>query len=169
MAASEEIQVRPAIEDDATSIMRLYDDIDQLHTREMPHIFRETNGSTRSASWLRVNLEHPNYLMLVAEQTGTIVGMVEGHFHRVPSSPMYHQRALVMVDTLVVSAAHQRQGIGRLLMEELESWARRSGARDVQLMVWDFNEAAKQFYASLGYHPMYQRLNKPLDDANSKS
>jgi len=46
---------------------------------------------------------------------------------------------------------HRRQGVGRMLVEEVTAWARARGARSLQLMVTSINESAMQFYERLGF------------------
>jgi GNAT superfamily N-acetyltransferase len=50
---------------------------------------------------------------------------------------------------LAVDEAHKRCGVGRALMEALE--ARHAEGCDLLLLVTETNEAARRFYASLGY------------------
>jgi ribosomal protein S18 acetylase RimI-like enzyme len=46
---------------------------------------------------------------------------------------------------------HRRQGVGRLLVDEVAAWARLRGARALQLMVTSVNEPATHFYERLGF------------------
>jgi len=46
---------------------------------------------------------------------------------------------------------HRRQGIGRLLVNEIADWARLRGADLLQLMVTSSNENAMLFYERLGF------------------
>ena len=55
------------------------------------------------------------------------------------------------VDDVVVDAAHQGQGLGRVLMEAVHDQARRLGLRHVDLTSRPSREAANKLYRSLGY------------------
>jgi ribosomal protein S18 acetylase RimI-like enzyme len=46
---------------------------------------------------------------------------------------------------------HRRQGVGRLLVDELAAWAHLRGTRTLQLMVTSVNEPAMRFYERLGF------------------
>jgi ribosomal protein S18 acetylase RimI-like enzyme len=46
---------------------------------------------------------------------------------------------------------HRQRGIGRLLVNEVAGWARRRGARVLQLMVTSNNQPAILFYERLGF------------------
>jgi ribosomal protein S18 acetylase RimI-like enzyme len=52
---------------------------------------------------------------------------------------------------LAVSADRQRQGHGRVMMGAAEAWLRERGVLKLNLMVRSDNEAAGEFYRSLGY------------------
>ena len=47
--------------------------------------------------------------------------------------------------------AHRRQGVGRLLVDEIISWGRRCGVRTMLLMVTSNNHRAIAFYKRLGF------------------
>ena len=46
---------------------------------------------------------------------------------------------------------HRRQGVGRLLVDEVITWARSRGARTLLLLVTSVNEPAMRFYERLGF------------------
>jgi len=57
------------------------------------------------------------------------------------------------VEVLAVETASQGQGVGRLLMDAAEAWARSRGYRRITLNVFAQNERARQIYERLGYEP----------------
>ncbi|MEL7543582.1 MAG: GNAT family acetyltransferase [Pseudomonadota bacterium] len=52
---------------------------------------------------------------------------------------------------LAVAPSHQRQGVGRALMQHAEDWCVARGMWKLNLMVRDDNQDALGFYAALGY------------------
>lgn len=54
---------------------------------------------------------------------------------------------------LAVRPAHQRQGLGRLMVHEAERWLTGRGAPKAQLMVRADNSHVAAFYRRLGYEP----------------
>ncbi|MEO9634690.1 MAG: GNAT family acetyltransferase [Parasphingorhabdus sp.] len=52
---------------------------------------------------------------------------------------------------LAVDPGHQKQGLGRKMMEAAEQWLRARDAPKIQLMVRDDNDRAIGFYNALGY------------------
>jgi ribosomal protein S18 acetylase RimI-like enzyme len=55
------------------------------------------------------------------------------------------------VNYLAVHPDHQRQGLGRLLMNEAERRLRDLGCAKVNLQVRASNETAREFYRQIGY------------------
>lgn len=56
------------------------------------------------------------------------------------------------VSALVVDATRRSQGIGRLLMQQAEQWARAKGCRSVRLRSRITRERAHAFFEELGYN-----------------
>ena len=83
-------------------------------------------------------------LFLVAEFEGRIIGTVLGGFDG-RRGMVYH---------LTVEKAYRRQGIGRLLMEELEKRLRAKGCIRYYLLVTRDNAEAIAFYEKQGWQKM---------------
>ncbi|GGF87709.1 GNAT family acetyltransferase [Azorhizobium oxalatiphilum] len=83
----------------------------------------------------------PHSTILVARDGATLAGSVMvGHDgHR---GWMYY---------LAVSPAHQRKGLGRILVAAAEDWLRARGVPKVMLLVRPDNEKVRGFYDALGY------------------
>ena len=64
-----------------------------------------------------------------------------------------------------VAPKHRRTSTGRLLVDAVEAWARRSGAHTLQLMVTSSNLAAISFYQRLGFTPSGRTEPYPNDPA----
>jgi ribosomal protein S18 acetylase RimI-like enzyme len=57
----------------------------------------------------------------------------------------------VCIDQLLVSPAHEAEGVGRQLVEYAEGFAISQGARSLQVVVEDENRRAAAFYRSRGF------------------
>ncbi len=57
----------------------------------------------------------------------------------------------VQLVSMWTAPEYRRQGVGRLLVQEIMEWARERGAGVVRLMVTSNNEAAMRFYERLGF------------------
>jgi ribosomal protein S18 acetylase RimI-like enzyme len=64
---------------------------------------------------------------------------------------------------LYVDPAHRRQGIGKRLLEQAETWARSQGDRQITLQVFCENQPALKLYQQSGYQLQALALVKKLD------
>jgi GNAT superfamily N-acetyltransferase len=87
-----------------------------------------------------------NCLLLVAEAGGCVVAWLLINVYRLVSTD-----CLAQVAGLVVDEAHRNQGIGALLMERAEEWARNRECRGVILRSRSTRKDAHNFYKRLGY------------------
>jgi len=92
-------------------------------------------------------LETPSSRVLVVENGRGVVGAV--CFWIKPD--LAHGDTVVEVPMLVVAEDHRRNGVGRLLMEEVRSIASENGASLIELVTTTANVAAREFYHSLGF------------------
>jgi diamine N-acetyltransferase len=82
---------------------------------------------------------------------------------RSPAQEAYMvQEARAVVQDVGILPAWRGQGIGRALMEAAEQWARRQGARHLQLNVWEFNTGALRFYETVGFTTIARKMEKAL-------
>jgi GNAT superfamily N-acetyltransferase len=85
----------------------------------------------------------------VAETLEGVVGMVTGQL--VVSTA--EGGMVVLVEDMVVDRLWRKRGIGRLLMESMEAWARQRDASRLQLLADRTNFAALDFYDKIGWRP----------------
>ena len=80
-----------------------------------------------------------------------------------PPIPILVPRRVAVVENLAVREDVRRAGIGRALMDHAQRWAEDLGATEIDLNVHEFNQAAIDFYRSLGYATSSRRMSKRLD------
>ena len=78
----------------------------------------------------------------------------------IPEDPA---RALLL--SMWTAPTHRRQGVGRMLVDEVIRWARSRGANILLLMVTSVNESAMQFYERLGFRRTGRTEPYPNDPA----
>jgi GNAT superfamily N-acetyltransferase len=96
--------------------------------------------------------------VLVAENERGVVGWtacaVVAHIHTGP---------YVLVSGFVVDQDERGRGIGRLLMAEVEAWARARGVSSVRLNANAKREAAHRFYQALGFRKVKEQYSFQKD------
>ena len=93
-------------------------------------------------------------LVLVAEQSGEVVGFIHAHNH----DPIYAP-PMKNVVALAVRADHQKHGLGHTLISAVEDWALQDGAYAVRLNSGEHMDEALHFYKSIGYEYIKTQYN----------
>jgi GNAT superfamily N-acetyltransferase len=85
----------------------------------------------------------------VAELEGEVVGMVTAQL----LISTAEGGIVALVEDMVVDSRHRGRGIGRQLMDAIESWSRERGASRLQLLADRTNFSALDFYDKIGWRP----------------
>jgi ribosomal protein S18 acetylase RimI-like enzyme len=90
---------------------------------------------------IELKLERDQDLFLVAEENGTVMGVVMGAWDG-RRGWIYH---------LAVKPDHHREGIATALIRELEKRLIRKGAKKVNAQIYQWNQESVDFFRALGY------------------
>jgi ribosomal protein S18 acetylase RimI-like enzyme len=91
-------------------------------------------------------LEERRARVLVAEGD-VVVGVVSLWI----KPDLAHGDSVVEVPMLVISEDRRREGVGKLMMEEVQRLAAENGATLIELVATTQNNPAREFYRSLGF------------------
>jgi ribosomal protein S18 acetylase RimI-like enzyme len=139
-----ELRVREATERDAEMVHALAGELAGAVGDSTPDL-----GSVEAR--LAELLEEPRARVLVAEDDdGAVVGVASLWI----KPDLAHGDTVVEVPMLVVSEERRREGVGKLLMEEVQRLAAENEANLVELVATTHNTAARDFYRSLGFVEM---------------
>jgi ribosomal protein S18 acetylase RimI-like enzyme len=152
------IRIRPARPGDGRELADLHRDTSaSLHDLD-PSRFRLPDSDGMSA-WIDGDLATAgeDWICLVAEEDGHIVGQVEAKLHPPMDSARYQTRTDLgdvrgEVNSLGVRSTHRRRGIGRALMTEAEEWLKTRGARVILLDTFLASPESIPFYDAIGYN-----------------
>ena len=92
-------------------------------------------------------LEEPRARTLVAEDDGVVVGVASLWI----KPDLAHGDTVVEVPTLVVAEGSRGEGVGKLLMEEVQKLGAENAADLIELVAATQNVAAREFYRTLGF------------------
>ena len=96
-------------------------------------------------------ISKPDSLVMVAEQSGTVIGYV---FADVESTNWMELRGPCgIVHDIYVDEAARRLGAGRELMAAAIAWIRSKGRSQVVLLTKSRNEHARHLFTKLGFRP----------------
>jgi len=92
-------------------------------------------------------LKEPRARVLVAEGEDGVLGVASIWI----KPDLAHGDAVIEVPMLVVSGSARRRGVGKLLIEEIQSIAADENAALIELVATKENDVARAFYRSLGF------------------
>jgi GNAT superfamily N-acetyltransferase len=137
-----EIIIRAATRKDIKEMVLLLDDLFSIEADFHSDSKRQIAGITMLLDGC---MKHK--CIKVAEVDGKVVGMCSAQL--LISTAQGTPAALV--EDMVISENHRRKGIGRRLMQAIETWARSRGATRLQLLTDQTNAAAFNFYQRMGW------------------
>jgi len=156
------LTIREATEEDYDELCSLYAEVDALHSRNLPRIFRDVPGPARPRQYIFETIASEDALLLVAEDAGRVVGLLHAEVRPVPEYDLLVPRRFAHIGDIVVTETYRGHGVGRRLMEHAHRWAGEKGLSEVELNVFEFNRAAVTFYEELGYETTSRRMHKTL-------
>jgi GNAT superfamily N-acetyltransferase len=155
------VVIRRAKRSDYSAICELFRQGDAHHARAQPGEYRVQRGPSRPRKYIDRLIDDRDTLVLLATKAERTVGIAVANVMRIAGGPRVRKK-IGIVDSVVVDRSHRRKGVGSLLMNELEAWAKKRRLVDLRLNVIDANRGALAFYAALGYEPLFRRLVKKV-------
>ncbi len=104
--------------------------------------------------------DDPRHCLLLAELDGHACGLVASHTRY----SLTHGADLTRITALVVAQSCHRQGIGRLLLREVERRARRDAVSRIEVTSNISRADAHEFYRRCGYSDGSVKFVKTLGD-----
>ena len=145
----------------------MFDELDRYHGDALPRVFKKPRGLTRSQQFVLEIMADPSAALFVAEEKGTLIGFVHVCVCESRSLPFLVPRRYARIDSLEVRKGYRGAGVGKRLVERAHRWAGDEGAEQVELTVWEFNQAAIAMYEKLGYETANRRMRLALKTATT--
>ena len=144
------MNIRQADTTDIDIIEKLNREVQEIHIRNYPHIFKETS-SEEVKSWIRSLLEAKNvYIFMACEET-EIVGYVICRTLTQPENPFKYAEKFAYIDHICVTQSQRRHGVGRKLMEHAIAHAVNLGFDRIELDVYYKNTNAREAFEKIGF------------------
>lgn len=160
----QDVHIRQATEQDMEALLALYVELHEFHARALPHWLRipEVYDHTASREILKELFDKEMAVVFVAEVLGKVAGLIEVSLKEDEEHPLAAPHRYGYVQSLVVSAAFRKHGLGKALLEQAHRWTQEHGGEEVRLAVWEFPEGPLHFYEALGYNTYKRWLVKAL-------
>lgn len=99
--------------------------------------------------------------MLVAVVEDQLVG--SGYAKLLDAKPYQKYKKYACLGFMYVKPAYRGQGINKLILERLISWAKERNISEVRLQVYDENTIAKNAYRKVGFKPNLLEMRMEID------
>lgn len=123
------IKIRAARGDDAVLLATLCGFVQELHVRERPDVFKQTDVVALEA-WFRATLAAGNAIAWIAELGGMPAGYALVMEHHRDENAFCYERRWHEVDQLSVHPDHRRRGVARALLRHALTSATEAGASE---------------------------------------
>jgi len=119
-----------------------YADVVLLNKNEMGYDYPAEDTKIKLEQLIK-NSNHKIYVAMVSDK---VVGYIHAHNHDLLYAP--HLKNIMGI---AVSPDYRESGIGKMLLYEVEKWARDTGACGVRLVSGASRTGAHAFYTACGY------------------
>lgn len=137
--------IKPISETDAAPFLRLQQQLDVETSFMLMEPEERTSTIDDQRELIRLVLAAENQTILVAEREGTLVGFIG-----IRGGPFRRNRHCAHI-VMGIRQADAGQGLGKLLLAEIEKWARAQGLRRLELTVMADNHRAVRLYRGAGF------------------
>lgn len=151
--------IRRARERDVSTIVGLWQELQQANTSYDKRLATKPSAPSWYESFIRLQIEHENASVLVAEIDGVVAGYV---FGQVMQRPTLAEGDCGYVADLCVAAPYRGRGIGRRLFHELRAWFLRGGINHLEVQVVRGNPASQAFWRKMGFDEFLRTLRSEL-------
>ena len=145
-------EIRAAEERDIPGILKLLVQVDMVHHKGRPDLFKGPATKYTQAQ-LREILRDETTPVFVAVDGGAVEGHAFCVVKQFPDDNILTDIKSLYVDDICVDETRRGRGIGRALYEYVRQYAKALGCYNLTLNVWSLNEGALRFYERLGLVP----------------
>ena len=133
----------------------------ELHCKNRPDIFKKTTKKEVESEVIEVLESKEGKMIVAVNDKEKVCGLVIFRIKEVENHMNLENAKILYVEKIVVDKKCQRQGVGTLLMQEMNKIAKELKCNRMELSCWIFNKKAIEFYESCGMK--VQRLNMEIE------
>ena len=152
------MEIRDMESKDYPEIDRLMKELHELHVKGRPDLYTELEHPYSREEFEKI-VSNPGIIAILAEEKSVVIGLCIGTLRK--KSGMVEMKTMYIED-LIVDRNFREKGIASQLYEEMEERGRNTGAKRLDLMVWEFNSDARRFYEKQGMRPQRYIYEKEL-------
>ena len=144
-----EMAIRDFNIDDFEGVNILMNQVHKLHMDSRADIYRKTDEPISKKDFVEI-VNDNNIISILAEINYIIVGLCIISIKPVATNTALLPRKVAYMEDLCVHQDYRKQSIGKRLFNEAKERALEFKLESLELMVWEFNENAIDFYENQG-------------------
>ena len=145
--------IRRAEERDVPGIMRLLLQVNLVHHRGRPDLFKGPATKYTESELLSILSDDRTPVFVWADEEENVLAHCFCVFRREANSGLMTDVKTLYIDDLCVDENCRGQGIGRAMYAFVRDFARKMGCYHITLNVWTLNQPALRFYEGCGLKP----------------
>lgn len=153
------MNIRALLETDYNELKSLYTEQHIYHLQHRPDLFQDIDEALTYDEFQKF-IEGYHTKVFVAEENKHLLGYITLLDREVIEDGFVRGYRYLLIDNIYVSLAYRKHHIGTFLMKQAQSYAKEKDYSRIELQVFGFNDAAIQFYESLGYTCKYMMMEK---------
>ena len=142
------IIVRKARKDDYKQVNELVKEVHRIHIENRSDIYKDCNPIDFES--YEEEIANTNNIYLVAEINNIVLGICFAEVKRILNNKIMKDRTIIQIINICVKKENRKKGIGTQLYNEILKIAEQLKVDSVELIVWEFNNNAINFYKKLG-------------------
>ena len=159
--------VREANASDFEPIAALEKQVLAIHAQGNPDIFLKAyfgGNSAKYQAYFEECLQDEDIKIFVFEEGGKILGtcLTEALEYETDDAA-FRAATLLRVENMCVAEGARGRGIGKRLLEKAKDYAKELGATRLELLVWECNQNAREFYEHVGMSAMYRCMKMDVE------
>ena len=155
--------IRTATIEDYSALAAIGRESQALHHQAHPTLFQSDNEGF-TLEHVRMLLASEQGTIFVAEDEGHLLGYVFLHTELRSDLELFRPHVIAELTDIAVTTRARSQGIGQQLFAAARSWAREWDAERLELVVWEFNSRAIEFYQRQGMHTLTRTMSLSLEE-----
>lgn len=145
------IIIRKAQRSDSKGILRLLEQIADLHHQGRPDIFKSNTKKYTEDEFAIILKDEDKPIFVAVDEDGNVSAYVFCMITSYKDHAVFKDCRSLYIDDFCVNEGARGQNIGKKLFEAVKTYAKEMGVYNIDLNVWEFNQGAIRFYEKCGF------------------
>ena len=148
------------MECDYPQVDKMMNDLHLLHVRGCPEFNKDTEHIYSEQAYIEL-LQNNKKICLIAEEKDIVVGFCFASIKQIQNDCMIEQQ-IGYIESLYVIPECRNNGFGKELLQYVEKTLAGLDIKYLNLVVWDFNKKAIEFYENMRFVSQRRMYTKKI-------